>query len=122
MFEVMGKSALVTGASRGIGAAAAEDLAKRGVAVLLTARSGDAIAAVAKKITAAGGRAEALAQEATEIARHQFSRTDEIRAHLALAHTQITRGDASACARAGRSFVRARQLIDEQGDKIFRQT
>jgi len=51
------KIVLVTGASRGIGEAASLALAKAGAAVMLTARDGARIAAVAARIEAAGGRA-----------------------------------------------------------------
>lgn len=61
MQELRGKAAFVTSASRGIGAATAEELAKHGVAVVLVARSGGEIDAVAEKINAAGGRASAVA-------------------------------------------------------------
>ena len=49
--------ALVTGASRGIGAAIAEALAKGGAHVVLTARSVPALEAVEERIHAAGGSA-----------------------------------------------------------------
>ncbi len=61
MNELQGKAAIVTGASRGIGAAAAEELARQGVAVVLAARSRDEIDQVAEKIRAAGGKAGAVA-------------------------------------------------------------
>lgn len=60
MIDLTGKVALVTGASRGIGAASARKLADRGAAVLLTARSGDAIDRLAGEIRAAGGAADAM--------------------------------------------------------------
>ena len=59
--ELDGRSAIVTGASRGIGEAAARELASHGVGVLLAARSGDAVERIAREIREAGGRAEALA-------------------------------------------------------------
>ena len=51
------KLALVTGASRGIGAALAEALAAEGAHVILTARSADALEAVEDRIHAVGGSA-----------------------------------------------------------------
>ena len=47
--------ALVTGASRGIGAATAIEFARRGYSVTITARSADALDDVAGKIRQAGG-------------------------------------------------------------------
>jgi 3-oxoacyl-[acyl-carrier protein] reductase len=55
------KVAFVTGASRGIGAAIAQRLAKDGYHVVAVARSLDKLEAVAGEIRAAGGSAEALA-------------------------------------------------------------
>jgi len=52
-----GKLALVTGASRGIGAATAESLAAEGAHVILTARTAADLEAVEEKIHAAGGAA-----------------------------------------------------------------
>ena len=52
-----GKLALVTGASRGIGAATAEALAAAGAHVVLVARTGQALEAVEERIHAAGGNA-----------------------------------------------------------------
>jgi NAD(P)-dependent dehydrogenase (short-subunit alcohol dehydrogenase family) len=52
-----GKVAVVTGASRGIGAAIARELASAGCAVALAARSGDELHARAAEIAGAGGRA-----------------------------------------------------------------
>jgi 3-oxoacyl-[acyl-carrier protein] reductase len=55
------KVAFVTGASRGIGAAIAQRLAKDGFHVVAVARSLDKLEAVANEIKAAGGSAEPLA-------------------------------------------------------------
>ena len=52
-----GRVAVVTGASRGIGAATAQALAGAGARVVLAARDGDALAAVARNIRHAGGDA-----------------------------------------------------------------
>jgi len=52
-----GKLALVTGASRGIGAATAEALGKAGAHVILTARTASGLEAVEETIHAAGGSA-----------------------------------------------------------------
>jgi NAD(P)-dependent dehydrogenase (short-subunit alcohol dehydrogenase family) len=61
MRDVSGKTALVTGASRGIGRASALALAKGGAQVLVHYSSGKKEAeAVVKEIRDAGGRAEAL--------------------------------------------------------------
>jgi NAD(P)-dependent dehydrogenase (short-subunit alcohol dehydrogenase family) len=52
-----GKLALVTGASRGIGAAAAETLAANGAHVILVARTASALEAVEERIHESGGSA-----------------------------------------------------------------
>lgn len=52
-----GKVALVAGASKGIGAVTAEAFAKAGAAVVLAARSKDALESVAERIRGEGGRA-----------------------------------------------------------------
>lgn len=58
--------ALVTGASRGIGAAIAARLARRGYELWLAARSHDALELEVARIRAAGGRAHALALDVAE--------------------------------------------------------
>jgi NAD(P)-dependent dehydrogenase (short-subunit alcohol dehydrogenase family) len=52
-----GRLAVVTGASRGIGAATAEALAAAGAHVVLAARDGQALEGVARRIESAGGQA-----------------------------------------------------------------
>jgi NAD(P)-dependent dehydrogenase (short-subunit alcohol dehydrogenase family) len=59
--ELQGKSALVTGASRGLGRALGERLAAAGARVVLVARSGAELEEVARGIRSRGGEAHALA-------------------------------------------------------------
>jgi NAD(P)-dependent dehydrogenase (short-subunit alcohol dehydrogenase family) len=63
-----GRVALVVGASKGIGAATAQAFAAAGAAVVLAARDGAALAAVAKRIEAAGGQALAVTADVTDAA------------------------------------------------------
>jgi len=61
-----GKVVLVTGASRGIGAAAARLFAHEGAAVVLGARSADALAGVVADIRVADGVADAVALDLSD--------------------------------------------------------
>src|SRR5512142_630978 len=51
--HLRGKRVLITGASKGIGAAAAEAFAEEGAHLLLAARSGDALKALADRLRSA---------------------------------------------------------------------
>ena len=65
-FRLDGKRALVTGASRGIGEAAAHALAQAGAEVTLAARSLPDLQAVAQAIRAQGGRAQVMPLDVTD--------------------------------------------------------
>jgi len=65
MFELTGKVALVTGASRGIGRAIALGFARQGATVVVVAR-GENAAPTAAAIIEAGGQAEALGVDVTD--------------------------------------------------------
>ena len=61
MFNLSGKVALVTGASRGIGCAIAKILSENGAHVVCVSRKVSDVQSVADEITAAGGAATAVA-------------------------------------------------------------
>ena len=60
MGQLSGRSVVLTGASRGIGAAAAEALAAEGASLLLLSRSAAGITALATRLRKAGAKAEAM--------------------------------------------------------------
>jgi 3-oxoacyl-[acyl-carrier protein] reductase len=66
MLTFTNRTALVTGAGRGIGRAIAETLAKNGVTVICVSKSADSCGAAAAAITAAGGKARALAVDVAD--------------------------------------------------------
>ena len=68
MFDLTGRSALVTGAGSGIGASVAEAYAKAGAAVLVTDVNGETAEKVAAEIRAAGGTAEPFALDVRDSA------------------------------------------------------
>jgi len=64
-------------------------------------------------------RAEHEAQAAVTVAHAQHFRCDEIRANLALAHTVLRRAGAEALAHVEQALVRAQELIDETGARLY---
>jgi NAD(P)-dependent dehydrogenase (short-subunit alcohol dehydrogenase family) len=77
LFDLSGKVALVTGASRGIGESIARLLASKGAHVIVSSRKIDACQAVADSIVADGGKASAFACHVGEMAQ-----IDAIFAHI----------------------------------------
>lgn len=85
MTDLTGQAAIVTGASRGIGAATARALADAGASVVLAARAMDEIEAVAREIRQDGGTTETVrcdvsrwpdVERAVETCRARFGRVD----------------------------------------------
>ncbi len=68
-FRLDGRRALVTGAGRGIGLAASAGLAQAGAVVTLCARSSDEIEAAAAAIREAGGNADTLTLDVSDVTR-----------------------------------------------------
>ena len=66
MGVLSGKTAIVAGASSGMGAATARLFAAQGAGVVMGARTADALAAMADEIAGAGGDALAVATDATD--------------------------------------------------------
>ncbi|NAZ85417.1 SDR family NAD(P)-dependent oxidoreductase [Kineococcus indalonis] len=79
-----GKVVLITGASRGIGAAAAHLFAEEGAAVVLAARSTDALDLLAGRIRADGGRADTVALDLADSAsiRAAVDRVEQLHGRL----------------------------------------
>jgi NAD(P)-dependent dehydrogenase (short-subunit alcohol dehydrogenase family) len=82
-----GKAVIITGASRGIGAVAAEAMAAEGAAVLLLARGADGITTLATRLRKGGAQAEAMTCDVAEYSqvaaavargREAFGRIDAI--------------------------------------------
>ncbi|PYE16361.1 3-oxoacyl-[acyl-carrier protein] reductase [Williamsia limnetica] len=66
LFDLTGRSALVTGAAGGIGSAVAEAYAAAGAGVLVTDVNGDAAAKVAARINESGGKADSFELDVTD--------------------------------------------------------
>ncbi len=80
-FRLDGKTALVTGASSGLGRRFALTLARAGAKVAVTARRADRLEALAEEIAAFDGRAIPIAMDVTEV--------DSIRAGVEAAETEL---------------------------------
>src|SRR5688500_4971609 len=83
-FDLSGKIAIVTGASRGIGEHAARTLAAHGAHVIVASRKLADCETVAASIRAAGGKAEAFACHVGDLAQ-----IDALLAHVTSTHKRL---------------------------------
>jgi 3-oxoacyl-[acyl-carrier protein] reductase len=105
--------AVVTGASRGIGAAIAEVLAKDGLRVALVARDEEALSRLEKKLTAAGAQARSYLCDVA----------DEAAVNATLARIETSLGVPGVIvnnAGVGGPFHRADEVSREEWESIFR--
>src|SRR5690554_3157260 len=113
LFDLTGKTAVVTGASRGIGEAVARRLAQHGATVLVSSRDLGACEEVARSIDAQTRR------KAAHAAACNVSRRDEVEALAAKAHELMGRIDVVvANAAVNPHFGPSAALTDAQFDKI----
>jgi NAD(P)-dependent dehydrogenase (short-subunit alcohol dehydrogenase family) len=133
MTAFTGQLALVTGASRGIGAAAAEALAAAGAHVILTGRDTKALEAIEERIFAAGGAAtiapldltetDAIARLATAIAgRWQALDILVINAAVLPQLSSVADIDQTAFNKALTTNVLATQALIAQFDPLLRKS
>lgn len=111
-FHLTGKTALVTGSSRGIGRAIAELFASLGARVVVSSRKLDACEAVVADIRAKGGEASAIACN--------ISRKDEVMALVEATEGRYGSVDVMVCnAAINPVYGPMSQLTDEAFDKIM---
>ena len=114
LFDLTGKTAIVTGSSKGIGKAIAHRLAEHGANVVISSRKADACEAAAAEINAAVGRKAAIPIPANIAAKEALQRlVDETRAAFG-------RIDILVCnAATNPYFGPMENIADEQFTKIL---
>jgi len=112
MARLAGKVAVVTGASKGIGAAIAERLGKEGASVIVNYASSAAQAeAVVKKIQAAGGKAKAV--------RADVSNREEAKKLIAAAVSEFGKLDILVNNAGTYEFIPLADITEEHFDHTF---
>lgn len=113
LFDLEGKTALITGSSRGIGKAIALRMAEHGASVVVSSRDLDACEAVVGEIAAAGGRAAAIACN--------INHDDQLRRLADGAREKYGRIDILVCnAALNPHFGPSQEIPDEAFDKVMR--
>ncbi|MEE2690860.1 MAG: SDR family oxidoreductase [Pseudomonadota bacterium] len=114
LFDLSGKSAIVTGASRGIGEAIARRLAQHGAGVVVSSRNLESCEEVAASINADTGRKAAVA------AACNISRKNDLQALVDVANEAFGGVDILVCNAAINPYYGpSAGITDEQFDKIM---
>ena len=113
LFDLTGKVAIVTGSSRGIGKAIAEQLAARGARVAISSRKQDACEAVAQAINAEHGEGRAVAIAAS------ISSKDALQDLVERTRAELGPIDILVCNAASNPHYGSLDTID---DAMFRKT
>jgi 3-oxoacyl-[acyl-carrier protein] reductase len=112
MAKLTGKVAIVTGASKGIGAAIAEELAKDGASVIVNySSSAQGAESVVAKIKASGGKAKAV--------RADVSKPAEAKQLIGSAVKEFGRIDILVNNAAVYDFLPLEQITEEHIDRMF---
>lgn len=113
-FDLTGKTAIITGSSRGIGKAIAAAMAAQGANVVISSRKADACEAAAEEINALGG-GRAIAIPAN------ISAKEELIALVARTREAFGKIDILVCNAASNPYYGPMQdIADEQFEKILR--
>jgi NAD(P)-dependent dehydrogenase (short-subunit alcohol dehydrogenase family) len=114
LFDLSGKSAIITGSSRGIGKAIAEAMAAHGANVVISSRKAPACEETAAHINALGG-GKAIAIPAN------ISAKEELVALVAQTRAQFGKIDVLVCNAASNPYYGPmHDIADEQFEKILR--
>ena len=114
LFDLTGKVALITGSSRGIGKAIAEQMAAHGARVVISSRKAAACEEVAKAINAEHGEGAAIAVPAS------ISSKEELQRLVKRAREQLGEVDILVCNAASNPYYGPMEGIsDDQFEKIL---